>query len=357
LIVSDGQPDPLNEQAKPPRRWLTQAVAVVVVITIGIVSGAKLWQPVRKVEQKVTAPIREAVRRGSPIENLPDLVDSVCPAVVALHYDGAPDPAPQAIVLSQDGFAITTIAIDPDTAVGALLNDGSQLAARVVRRDAVAGLTLLKLDGKDLATLALGDMDLPRLGAWGFTLASPVGHGCAVESGLVASDFVTEAATADYYLRVHAGPTPPAPGTPFLTADGRLAGLAQPVVAHGGPSDHFLPIDVVTTAVSALLRGQPAPESAFGMSVEDLSPALADRLGADRGRGAVIVTIVHGGPAETSGLQVGDVILSAGQSPISSSSEFGRRLFPGQPIDLVISRGLDQTTRTITLKPAAAPTG
>jgi serine protease Do len=353
MTEDGGKPDPLNEQARPPRRWLPQTLVLVAVITGGVVLGAKIWQPVRRVEQKVTAPIREAVRRGSPLENLPDLVDDACPAVIALHYDGAPDPAPQAVLLTQEGYAVTTMAIDAKAVVTAWLNDGRRLAVQVGGRDPVAGVTLLKLNAKDLPTVPLGEIDLPRLGTWGFTLASPAGTGCAVESGLVASDFTTEAATADYYLRVHAGLAAPAPGTPFFTADGRLAGLAR-AAGKNSPADHYLPIDLLTTVVSGLMRA--APANPFGMIVEDLAPSLADRLGADRGRGAAIVMLDPAGVAAKAGLQVGDVILSAGQSPISSSSEFGRMALPDRPLDLVITRGLDQSTRTITV-PAAQPKG
>ena len=120
----------------------------------------------------------------------------------------------------------------------------------------------------------------------------------------------------------------------------------------GAGSDHYLPIDLITTVLSGLMRDPHATPNPFGLIAEDLSPALADRLGADRGRGAVIVLVAKGSLADKAGLRVGDVILSAGPTPISSSSELARNLGGGAPIPLVVSRGADQATLSLTLVPA-----
>jgi len=344
-MADDGKPDPLNEQAKPPRRWAAQAIVVVAVIAGGIIFGAKIWQPVKRVEQRVAAPIREAVKRRSPVEDLPDLVDTVCPAVVGLHWAGQKGVPQLAILISQDGDAATTATLPRTAAIEGWLNDGQRLKVTVSAADTVTGITLLKIDGGDLPVATLGDADLPRIGSWGFALTSPAGTGCAVASGLVASDFVTDAASGDYYVRITAGGDPLPLGTPFLAADGRILGLAR------GTAGHVVPIDLVTTVVSYLSRGMQPPAARFGLIAEDLSPTLADRLGADRARGAVLVMVAPKSPAAKAGLQVGDVVLSAGQSAISSASELNRMFGGDKPIDLVITRGPEQTTLTVTLTP------
>lgn len=348
-MIEDGRPDRLNARARPIRARAGQAAAVVALIAVGIVFGARLWQPVKRVEQRVAVPIGKAVKRLSPLEDLPDLVAAACPAVVSLHVAGTFGPAPQGVILTADGYAVTTAALAPDAAIEAWLNDGQRLRGKVSASDPLSGLTLVKLEGGDLPPLALGDADLPRVGGWGFTLVSPAGRGCAVAPGVVASDFATDDAAGDYYVRVHTGGAIVPAGTPFLSADGRVAALARPAGSAG--SDLFAPIDLVTTVVSALMRDARPASNPFGILAEDLSPMLADRLGADRGRGAVIVLVGHGSAAEAGGLKVGDVILSAGQAPISSSSELSRALGSNGPIDMVVARGADQTTLTLTLIP------
>jgi S1-C subfamily serine protease len=88
-----------------------------------------------------------------------------------------------------------------------------------------------------------------------------------------------------------------------------------------------------------MLRSGAPPAAPFGIVAEDLGPVLAKRLGADRQRGAVVVMVRPGSPADTAGLRAGDVVLTAGQSPISGASELGRALDPDAPsIDLEIVR-------------------
>jgi serine protease Do len=327
-----------------------RAIGVVMLITIGIVAGAKLAQPVKRVEQKVGNPIRDAVNRRAPLDDLPAVIDAACPGIVALRITGTSGLPAQGIVLSADGMIATTAPVPPTARIEAWFNDGQRRPAALAAHDPLTGLSLLKVDGDNLAVATLGDADLPRIGGWGVLLTSPAGSGCMVEQAIVASDFQTEDVDSDYYLRIHGTGTLPPPGTPFLSPDGRVLALSEPG-RDGRGGDHYLPIDLVTTMLSNLMRDPHAPPNPFGLIAEDLSPALADRLGADRGRGAVIVLVAAGSAADKAGLKAGDVILSAGQTPISSSSELARNLGGTQPIPLIVSRGGDATTLSLTLLP------
>ena len=336
--------DPLNEKARPFGRRMLQAASVLGVIAVGIVVGARIWHPVRTVEQRVTAPIREVVKRVSPLEDLPEAVTNVCPAVVSLHPKGASGLPAQGVLLTGDGFVVTTAPIDAAEPFEVWLNDGRKLPGRVFHGDPLSGVSLLKIDGDDFASAALGEPDLPRPGLWGFTLNSPAGHGCMVETAIVASDFITEGNSAAHYVRIHGGGMAPLAGTPFFTPDGRLIALAR-------EDDRFVTADLLSTVVSYLMRDSDPAPNPFGIIVEDLSPVLADRLGAARGRGAVIVLVAEGSVAKAAGLRVGDVILSAGQAPISSASELNRALGGQGTTALVVSRPGETETRTFTLVP------
>lgn len=353
-MTEEGRPDALNTQEPRWRRRIVRGFGIAGLIAAGIVAGAKFGQPVKTVEQHVTAPIRDAVKRASPLEQLPDSAASACPAVVSLRVPGLDGPAPQGVLISADGQVVTSAALPPDTIFDAWL-DGRKLKATLQAQDPLTGLSLLKLDGEDLPTLTLGDPDIASPGAWGFTLSSPNGSGCIVEPATVASDFITDGATDDYYLRIHGAGDPPPDGAPFLSADGRVVALAQAGTGDDRRWDRYLPADLVTLVVSRLVRTSEAPTAPFGLIAEDLSPILAARLGADRGRGAVVVLIAKGSAAEVAGLQIGDVILSAANSPISSSSELARVLGGNGPIELTVSRGREKAQLGITLvSPAGA---
>ncbi|WP_084239242.1 S1C family serine protease [Sphingomonas asaccharolytica] len=341
--------------ATPPamsfRKLAITAAVVLVLIVIGVVTGAQLWRPMATVERHVVAPIQRVTNRASPSEMLPDLVDTACPAVVRIGL-GVP-PASTAkpnllasrglagIVVSSDGYIVTSgrMLAGRDT-LPVQFNDGRELDAKLVASDPLSGLALVKVDGRNFTTLQFADADLPRTGAWGFSLTSPAGRGCAVQPGVIAQDFVAGGEALRSSISV--GPTPSGnvEGVPFIGSDGRVLGLSVfPDDDSAGDLGVLVPGDVAARIVSEMLRSGAPPATPFGIVAEDLGPVLAKRLGADRQRGAVVVMVKPGSPADIAGLKAGDVVLTAGESPISGASELGRALDPDAPsIDLEMVR-------------------
>jgi serine protease Do len=333
------------------RKLAITAVVVVVLIVVGVVTGAQLWRPVATVERHVVAPIRRATNRASPSEMLPDLVDAACPAVVRIGLGVPPTSGtkPSAlasrqlagIVVSPDGYIVTSGRMlgGRDT-LPVQFNDGRELDAKVVAIDPLSGLALVKVAGRNFATLQFADDDLPRTGDWGFGLTSPAGSGCAVQTGSIAQDFAASGETMRSSVSISPALTGNFEGVPFIGSDGRVLGLsAFPDDDSAGDLDVLVPGDVAARIVSEMLRSGAPPAAPFGIVAEDLGPVLAKRLGADRQRGAVVVMVKSGSPADTAGLRAGDVVLTAGQSPISGASELGRALDPdATSIDLEIVR-------------------
>jgi serine protease Do len=333
------------------RKLAITAIVVVVLIVVGVVTGAQLWRPVATVERHVVAPIRRATNRASPSEMLPDLVDAACPAVVRIGLGVPPTSGtkPSAlasrqlagIVVSPDGYIVTSGRMlgGRDT-LPVQFNDGRELDAKVVAIDPLSGLALVKVAGRNFATLQFADDDLPRTGDWGFGLTSPAGSGCAVQTGSIAQDFAASGETMRSSVSISPALTGNFEGVPFIGSDGRVLGLsAFPDDDSAGDLDVLVPGDVAARIVSEMLRSGAPPAAPFGIVAEDLGPVLAKRLGADRQRGAVVVMVKSGSPADTAGLRAGDVVLTAGQSPISGASELGRALDPdATSIDLEIVR-------------------
>lgn len=356
------------------RKLIGLSGGIFLLIALGVLVGAVLWPRVVTVEKKVVAPIRQVATRAGPAERLPDLVEASCPALVLIeppatpappppvhtrhgrhhgraHAPAGPPPPVDGFLISDDGYLVTAAtAIGDADSVSVDTGDGQTISAKLVRQDPVSGIALLKVDAHDLTALPFADDDFPRIGTWGFALASPHGSGCRASVGIVGSDFVTEQAASGVSLRV--SPTMPemAVGSPFLAADGRVMGMwvKAPTAADPGL---LLSGRLISRITSGWMRGGGAPAGAdLGMLVDDLTPALAHRLDIDGGRGAVVVMIQAGSPAAKAGLQVGDVILAIGQSPISSAAELARTLDPTAASTLQISR--DGNTKTITI---AAP--
>jgi serine protease Do len=136
-------------------------------------------------------------------------------------------------------------------------------------------------------------------------------------------------------------------GAVVLDRDGNVAGIAGLDVpgADDGDASYLLPASTAQLVSSALLRNGSVTHNAFGIVAEDLSQALADRLGAGRERGAIVAIVEQRSPAARAGLKAGDVVLAAGGSPVSGASELARALDTDAPtLELDILRGSDRLT-------------
>jgi serine protease Do len=85
----------------------------------------------------------------------------------------------------------------------------------------------------------------------------------------------------------------------------------------------------------------PAPGGVerWGFDVEELTPALRQRLGVED-PGVLVARVAPGGTAEQAGLRVGDVIVEANRHPVASIADLAAALAPGdRPALLLVRRG------------------
>jgi serine protease Do len=89
---------------------------------------------------------------------------------------------------------------------------------------------------------------------------------------------------------------------------------------------------------------QPDEQSSkkLGLSIQNLTPDLAQQLGYKNERGVVITAVASGSPAEDAGLQQGDLIKEVNRAAVSTAREFNRivaRLGSGDSVALLVRRG------------------
>lgn len=334
----------------------------LLLIGTGVAIGARFWPRVALVEQRVVAPLRSPTVRLAPTEALPDLVEATCPALVSISLTplgGSPDkrndpgqPALTGIVVSQDGFIATSgAALTGRDTVLVQLSDGRRLSGAVKARDPTSGIAIIKVDGTSFATMEFADSDLPRIGTWGFSLSSRGASGCAVETGLISRDTVSDGPSLR--LSLVAGPPGVAQveGAPFIGADGRVLGMAETSKeVSGDESTALIPGSVAAPIISAMMRDETAPAAPRGVVAGGLAPVVAKLVSASGEAGAVITIVKPGSQAQQAGLRAGDVVLSVGGTPISSAAELGRALDSATgSVDVQIARR--GATRSLIVEP------
>jgi S1-C subfamily serine protease len=255
--------------------------------------------------------------------------------------------------------------------------DGNVVPAEILGFDPFSDVGLLKVDpdSVELEPLELADSDAVVVGQPVAVIGSPFGEDHSLSTGVVSqigrsvrslTDFQIEGA-----IQTDASINPGNSGGPMLDADGRVIGISQQIQTGSGASDGVgfgVPVNTIKASVDQLRENGEASYAYIGVSTQPLYPQLAEKLGIDAERGAIVAEVVEGGPAEGAGIRGGedevtfqggryttggDVVIAADGEPVKRSEDLGRiigGLRPGDTVSLDIIRDGEQVTIEVELE-------
>ena len=226
------------------------------------------------------------------------------------------------------------------------LSDDTTFQAQVIGRDAVTDLALLKIDAKTpLPAASWGDSGKTRVGDWVLAIGNPFGLGGTVTAGIIsATARDIHSGPYDDYLQTDASINRGNSGGPMFNLAGEVIGINTAIYSPSGgsigigfaiPSALSQPIIEQLKATGKVERGW------IGARIQPVTDDIAESVGLDKSRGAMIAAIDPGSPAAQSKLQPGDVILSYDGEPIDRSRQLPRLVAasqPDKPVKLTIWR-------------------
>jgi serine protease Do len=207
--------------------------------------------------------------------------------------------------------------------------DGKDFSAEVVGTDPptdIAVLRVLDLPGP-LPAAALGESESTRVGDRVIAIGSPFGLELTVTSGIVSAKArVLGAGPYDDFLQTDAAINPGNSGGPLFDMEGRVVGINTAIVAAGQGIGFAVPIDLVRSALPQLEQKGRVVRGYMGVAIQDVTPELAEAMGLDVDRGALVASISPDGPAADTDLRPGDVIVSLDGEPIERAQDLSRRI-------------------------------
>jgi serine protease Do len=239
------------------------------------------------------------------------------------------------------------------------LSDNTTLAAHVVGRDAVSDLALLKVDAKTpLPAAQWGDSTKTRVGDWVLAIGNPFGLGGTVTSGIIsATARDIHAGPYDDFLQTDASINRGNSGGPMFNLAGQVIGINTAIYSPSGGSigiGFAIPSAAARLIVDQLRTTGKVERGWIGAHIQPVTDDIAEAIGLDKGRGAMIASIDPASPAVQAKLQPGDVILSYDGKPVDRSRQLPRLVAdtpPDKTVKLSIWR--DGKTHDIDLKVAA----
>ncbi len=287
--------------------------AVVNISTTQIVRGERQQTPQGQPGERRRGPDVPQFPPGSPFEEFfRDFFDR----------QGRPDAPPRrqqslgsGFIIDADGYVVTNnhVIAEADE-IRVILHDNTQLSARIVGRDTRTDLALLRVETpRPLTAVAWGNSDQMRVGDWVLAIGNPFGLGGTVTQGIIsarARDI--NAGPYDDFLQTDAAINRGTSGGPMFNLAGEVVGINTAIYSPTGTSvgiGFAIPSALAQPVIAQLREHGRVRRGWLGVNIQTVNEEIAESLGLDRPRGALVARVTERGPAEVARIQPGDVIL------------------------------------------------
>ncbi len=232
------------------------------------------------------------------------------------------------------------------------LSDGTELEAKVVGHDEKTDLALLEVehDGP-LPYVSFGSSEKARVGDWVVAVGSPFGLGGTVTAGILsARGRDIRSGPFDEFLQVDAPINRGNSGGPLFDQSGQVIGVNTAIFSPSGGSvgiGFAIPAELARDVVASLKADGRVERGWMGVTIQALTPELAESFGLEEPRGALVSGVLDGSPAAAAGVAVGDVILGFDGEAIETMRELPRvvaRARRGETVDVEVLRAGEPRT-------------
>ena len=264
------------------------------------------------------------------------------------------------VIIDKRGFVLTNFhVIRGADSVTVKLPNNQEFQGRIVGTDSKTDLAIVRFQpDSDVHVAALGDSDRLRVGEWAIAIGNPFGLDQTVTVGVISATGRSEVGIATYenFIQTDASINPGNSGGPLLNLRGEVIGINTAIVATGQGIGFAIPANMAKRITAQLIDRGKVTRGWIGVSLQPLTAELAQALGLDSTRGAIVARVYPGSPADAAGLQTNDVIVKFGPTLVDDYHHLQRLSSdaePGTTIPLDIVRRRDH--KTITLKIAESP--
>ena len=232
-------------------------------------------------------------------------------------------------IISSDGYLLTNNHVVEDAdEVKVSLGDRREYKAEIIGTDPRSDVAVLKIDAEDLPTLKIGKSEKLRVGEWVVAIGSPFQLRFSVTSGIVSAKgrSIPNGSDSTYvpFIQTDVAINPGNSGGPLFNLDGEVVGINSQIYTRSGGYmgvSFAIPIDYAMDVADQLRENGYVARGWLGVSIQEVTSELAEALGMEIPKGALVSQIIEDSPAEKSGLKEEDVILFFDGEEIFYSSD------------------------------------
>lgn len=254
------------------------------------------------------------------------------------------------VVIDERGYILTNFhVVDGVRDIQVALEGGEQFAARLIGRDAETDLAVIQVDARrPLQVITTGTSCDLMEGEPVIAVGNPFGYAHTVTRGIISSLHrdvrVNEHQAYEDLIQTDASINPGNSGGPLLNIDGEMIGVNAAVRAGAQGIGFAIPVDRAMEVAASLISTERLERKWHGARVTSTGVASE--------QGVLIAAVEPGSPAESAGLQSGDLVVQMDDAPVRTPVDWERKLLGHSgPADLLVSRA----GRTERLQLATSP--
>lgn len=283
-----------------------------------------------------------------------------------------PESAGSGVVVSADGYIVTNNHVVENAAENGIrvtTSEQREYKARLIGRDPLTDLAVLKVDGATLTPVHFGERRDIRIGEWVIAVGNPLGLKSTVTTGIVSAmgrgigiigtndrNTTRNRLAVENFIQTDAAINPGNSGGGLFNLNGSLVGINTAIASATGRNEGYgfaIPIDMVRSVALDLIDDGKIQRGYIGVEISSVDETSAKASGLSTISGVVISKVVRGGAAEGAGLEIGDVILEVDGTPIKTSNELQNQIVirrAGDKVNLKIWRDKREVMKSVTLK-------
>jgi Do/DeqQ family serine protease len=263
------------------------------------------------------------------------------------------------VIIDKRGYVLTNFhVIRGADAVTVRLSSKQEYRGRTVGVDPKTDLAVVRFEPDHEPTVAtLGNSDALRVGEWAIAIGNPFGLDQTVTVGVVSATGRADVGISSYenFVQTDASINPGNSGGPLVNLRGEVIGINTAIVATGQGIGFAIPANMARRITTQLIDRGKVTRGWLGVSMQPLTPELAQALGLPNTKGAVVARVSPGSPAAAADLKQNDVIVTFDGAAVEDYHQVQRLAADaevGKTVKLEIIR--DRARRTVALKIAEA---
>jgi serine protease Do len=266
------------------------------------------------------------------------------------------------IVDAAQGYVLTNAHVIANAvSINVVTKDNKRYPAKLIGQDAETDIAVLHIEPGSLTAVPLGDSDKLQVGDFVVAIGNPFGLGQTVTSGIISALGRSGLGIEGYedFIQTDASINRGNSGGALVDLRGQLVGINTAILAPGGGNvgiNFAVPINMARKVMEQLVKYGAVKRGRIGVSIQDLTPELAEAMKTTRTMGAIVSRVEPGSTADRAGLRGGDLVIAANGVPVNGGTQLRNTIGLsriGDEIKLTVDRGGSE--KTIVVKVELAP--